>query len=338
MYKITRLIIGVVGGLVLLCGGNVSAQVDSLEIRKPPVLSDLPIIYDRNQLSAELAAIKKPVLTPSPVEVKLVSMPTRLGDSPALEMVIPETSLENVKRTWQRYLKREGDGKLQREGNTMYMEDVLIEEVSADYFNAEMLFDQDSSGTVVRLAMEKDSVIMNPEEDKAFFDAMEDLLLLRGKEAYREKVEDDLEEERKALDDMEKELSKLVKDSEKSHKNITDNNIQINQTNMEIDQNEIELRAITEELVRKRSEVSAARDKDAKKAAKKAENNSEKVQKKLQKDREKMFQGIIDNKREIAESEQGISKNLEEQRNLLLEMHQQALLIEALKDKMEGIQ
>ncbi len=338
MFKNTGLILTITGCIMLFGTAKVTAQVDSLEIRKPPVLSDLPIIYDRNQLSDELAAMKKPILKPSPVVVSTVEMETRLGNAPALQMVIPETSIDNVKRTWQRYLRKEGDGKLQRDGNTLFMEDVMVEEISSEFFNAEMRFDQDSSGTVVKIAMEKDSVIMNPQDDKVFFDAMEDLLVKRGKEAYRDKVEEDLNTERDVLDGMEKELSNLVKDNEKSHKNITDNNIEINQTNMEIDQNEIELRAITQELVQKRSAVSSARDKDSKKAAKKAENSTEKTQKRLQKDREKMFQGIIDSKREIAESEQDISRNLEEQRNLLLKMHQQTLLIEAIKDKMEAIQ
>lgn len=323
--------------LMLLVIFPAGAQTDSLEIRKAPVLSNLPIIFDRGEISQELNAIEQPVFTALPVEVSQVDVTSRAGDQRALQLRIPEVSLDDIDRSWARFIRKEGDGKLERDGNRLFMEDLQIDEVSSKYFNAEFWMDQDSNHAVITMAMMTDSTTINPDTDRDLFNAMEDLLAKRGRETYREKVENDLDEERKKLNDMEKQLNNLVKDSEKSHKRISDNNIAINQANMDIDRNAGELKATGEELGRNRSAVSSARDKESKKEAKKQENQTEKAQKKLQKEREKLFQGIIDAKREIEESEQDIRKNLEDQRQLLLDMHRQTLVIEAMKTKLESI-
>ncbi len=312
-------------------------QTDSTELRKPPVLSNLPIIYDRNEVAEQLAAMEKPPLQAMPVTVEMTEADSRFGNQPALRLSVPEVNLENMERSWSRFLRKEGDGKLQREGNSLFMEDIQIEQVSQDHFDAELKFDQDSLGVITDVIISADSVTFNPETDKGIYQAMEDLLIESGKEAYREKVSDDLARERNLLDDMEREMNKLVKDNEKSHKQISDNNIAINQANIEIDQNEIELKNSSQELVRNRSAVSSAADKDARKEAKKTQNRTEKTRKKLQKDREKLFQGIIDAKREIAESEQSIVKNLEDQKDLMIRMHRQTLVIEAMREKLESI-
>ncbi len=338
MYKIVSILRTVIlAGAFFTLPFSSQAQSDTLEIRKAPVLSQLPIIFDRNEISDELSRIQKPVFRARPVVVSEVRKESRFGSQPALKLIIPEVDQETVNRNLSRFMRREGDGKLEREGNTLYMEDIQIDEVSSDYFNAEVWLDKDSTGLAITMAMMTDSTVITPESHKTLFDAMEDLLESKGREYYRDKVTRDLQEERKKLDDMEKSLSSLVKDSEKSHKNISDNNISINQSNIEIDQNEIELKAISQELVQKRSLVASARDKESRKAAKKAESSTEKSRKRLQKDREKLFQSIIDSKREIQESEQDIRVNLESQKKLLIDMHRQTLVIEAMKDKLESI-
>lgn len=313
------------------------AQVDSTEIRKPPVLSDLPIIYDRNQLTRDFEAMEKPVFKAMPVKVTVESIQTRFENHPALKLMIPEVTLDDVQKVWARSLKKAGDGKLLREGNTYRMLGVNFKEVSSEVFDVEMQFKEEGSYISAWLAMEMDSAVISPESHPQMFASMEQYLKERGQEAYYDKVEKDVNEERKLLDGLEKELNGLVKDNEKMHKKISDNNIAINQTNVEIDQNEVEMKLSSDEEVRRKAAVGAAYDKDSEKAAKKEHKKSVRVKKKHRKNREKLFKSIIDSKRVIAENEQQISKNLTEQKNLLLKIQAQTLRIEGMKDKLAQI-
>jgi hypothetical protein len=323
--------------LISLLSFPVLAQVDSTELRKPPVLSDLAIIYDRNLLTDEMNSMEKPVFEALPVQVSVEEISTRFNGHPAIKLSIPEVTLDDLQKSWTKYLRKAGDGKLQKEGNTLVIQDVVFEDASSEMFDVEMQFKQEEDKAVTWLAMEADSTMITPETHAKLFSSMEAFMLEKGKEAYRDKVNADLDQDRKDQDSMQKELNGLVKDSEKLHKKITDNNIAINQMNNEIDQNEIEIKLATEDAMKKKAAISAAYDKDSEKEAKKNHKDAEKDKKKLRKDREKMFQNIVDYKREIAEAEQAIGKNLEDQKNLLLKIHAQTLRIEAMKDKVAKI-
>jgi hypothetical protein len=313
------------------------AQVDSTEIRKPPVLSDLPIIYDRNLLQKDFEAMEKPVFQAQPIEVAVESVQTRFENHPAIKLKIPEVSMEDVQKSWTRDLKKFGDGKLIREGNIYRIQGVNFEEVSSEVFDVEMQFKEEATHTSLWLAMEMDSAIVTPESHSQLFTSMQEFLQDRGEEAYYEKVENDVNDERKLLDGLEKELNGLVKDNERMHKKISDSNIAINQTNVEIDQNAVEMKISSEEGSRKKAAVSSAYDKETEKEAKKELKKSEKDKKSLQKDREKLFQNIIDYKMVIAQNEQQISQNLTDQKNLLLKIQAQTLRIEGMKDKLDKI-
>ncbi|MCA6078141.1 hypothetical protein [Fulvivirga sedimenti] len=302
-----------------------------------PILSEQPVIYDRAQIQDQLDAMEQPVLAVGAVEVQQDYISTRFDRHEARKLIIPEVGLDQVRKYWSRSLKKSGDGKLRTDGNRLTIDQVVIESVAADPFDVEVQIEETPDLVNLWMALERDSVALSSNDEPQLFTALESYLRNEGLEIYRSKVQDEIDREEKVLRDLNNDLESLIKDNEKMHKKITDNNLKIEDNNRKLETNKIERRNSVERISERKDILLNARTSEEEKDAKKALKTAEKEGKQLDKDRNKMYDQLVDYQKEIQENEQLISQNLNDQRDMLLSIKKQELLVEAYKTKLASI-
>ncbi len=328
----------VLSGLIFFSITTNAQKSDTVDGPKiMPILSEQPVIYDRGQIADQLDALEQPVLNVGKVEVQQDYISTRFERHESRKLIIPEADIDEVRKYWSRYLKKNGDGKVRTDGNSLSIDGVMIEAVAAEPFDVEIQIEGTPEVVHIWMALERDSVALTSDGDPQLFSALESFMRSEGIEIYRSVVQDEIDREEKVLKDLNNDMESLIKDNEKMHKKITDNNLKIEDNNRKLETNKIERRNAVQRVSERKDILLNARNSEEEKDAKKALRSAEKEGKQLDKDRSKMYDQLVEYQREIQENEQLITENLNDQRDLLLSIRKQELLLEAYKTKLGSI-
>ncbi|MEJ2005018.1 MAG: hypothetical protein P8X57_08675, partial [Cyclobacteriaceae bacterium] len=185
--------------------------------RSKPIMSEQPVIFDRSSIAGELEALQQPVIPAGEVVVEKDRIETRFNDHEARKLFIPEVEIDDVKRYWTRILRKNGESKVRTDGNRMTVSGLLLEDISATPFEAEVQYEQLPEGVNVWIALEQDSVALTSRDEPSLFSALEGFLLNEGKVIYRDFINEEISAEEKVLQDMERDYDRLIRDNERFH-------------------------------------------------------------------------------------------------------------------------
>lgn len=307
------------------------------ERKRQEMLSQKSISFDRTALQADINKIEKPVFNPGNIEVIKSAVKTADGNKEALELVIPEVSIDKVRKDWYRTLKKSTKSDVTEKGNSYAAYGSNIKKISNEPIDIEVNFIDKQGAVHVSAILQKDSAVVNPNNYPQIYASAEGYLKRYGLETYKDKVKADIKGEEKTLKDMKKELDKLIKKNEKEHKKISDNRILIDAAEDELKLNDNEREQALVNIQNKRNRVRQVSGKDAVKAAKKDVKTAQKEKKSLEKQRKKTYRGIVSYKSDIERTNQAIDLNLQRQKEQTLVIYKQELKVKALEDKLAMI-
>ncbi len=321
--------------LFLVIHVSLAQETASEDGRIRPIKVDLPIEFPRDSIKAELDELVQPVLPVGEVTVQNDVIKTRFDRHESLKLTIPEAAQDDMKKDWSKYLKKNADGKMKTDGNKVNVQEVELPGISGGAFDAELQFESNPEATFIWLAMERDSAMITS-SSPSFSEAGEELRS-RGVAIYQGIVQKEVETEEKVLRKMNSEYDVLVRDSDKMHKKIDDMNARIVNDNNELDINTQNI-ADAEDYVDKRRDIvdNASEDqlKDAEKELKKAEKDLQSYIKQEQKLKQNLERYV----KTIRENKEGIITNLSMQKDKLMSIKKQELLLDAYKEKLAQIE
>lgn len=279
-----------------------------------------------------------PLMGQADIKVENTAREMSRGLQPAFQVNIPEASVKEVEKAWQRYIRKGTRARVKMNGEEMYLPAANIEGVQGSNVQIYTRLYAEKSGVLLVAFLEIDSVFFNPEQDAARAGSLRTYLRNFAVETYKSQVGEEIKEEEKLLRNMERGLESLLND-EKSNEN------KIKQHQREIQNLQNSIQSAESDEARKAEEISRQKDlvltlksfPDEEKAAKAEQKKLERDLKKMQRSREVMHRKIDRMEGEIKNAERDIRILQERQKKQEKDIDKQKDRVTKLKEKQGGI-
>ncbi|MCO5232284.1 MAG: hypothetical protein LC105_10320 [Chitinophagales bacterium] len=277
------------------------------------------------------------------------------GQQTGLEVFIPEAQLKTVQSALAKWTKsNKGKYIASKKSSEIFQDNVLLTSVSENTVDMYTVLTQQKEGIQMRTFVDLGGVFLSSAGHPQAFAAMETILIDFARAQLVSKVDGDINTEAKHLKTLETELKNLGKQNDSYHKDIANNKTNISKQEQAMSKNEVDQKSkeqqisiqqqILLEVRQKRSTMAVGIDKDSQKLLDNQVKNEEKNLKsfesqlnKLKSDYSSSIKSIEKSKSTIAQREQDIIKNEEDQKTKQQQIELQKQIIDAIKTKRSNI-
>lgn len=274
-----------------------------------------------------------------PLVVKDIKKAMSQGTEPGMEVMIHQAQQKEVVNAWEKAIKGKSKAKAESKGDEITIIGTVLPLISNDSLNIYSYTTTSKEGTKLEVWFELKDGFINPKNEKYYLPAkkfVHDFAVSQ----YKLAVEEELEAEQDKLKDLEKELDKLAKDHDKLLATISKENVKIENTKNDISTNQADQERQRDLIqVQKKKVTEAAKvSEDAKKDAEKELKGLEKELSKLVKDYEGYHKDIVKSEADIREAEREVANNETARELQQNEIDKQQKLIQAVENKLAGIE
>ena len=276
----------------------------------------------------------QPAYTPNVIEI---TETISVGKKSGYAVNIKQAKKKNVQNAWEKMLKNYNESKEKVEDNKgeIFITGAFIERLHHDNINIYALITELDEGSRVEAFFELDSVFVNSSNNKDASLVITNMMEEFAVDAFKNAVEDELEEEKKKLSDLEKDLEKLVKENEKMHKTIAMGESDITSLEVELDANKQAYNPNYGKTVPVLD--SEGNEIDRAPAPKAVVNIDPDTKKELDKEHKKLSKKKYKLESKIREAERDIPVNLQEQEAKKVEIEEQKKQVEKVMQKLESV-
>jgi hypothetical protein len=276
------------------------------------------------------------------------------GQQTGLEIKIPEVDIKSIQSSLSKWTKsNKGKYNSSRKSPEIFQDNVMLSGVSENTVDMYTILTEDKNGVTIQTFVDLGGAFLTSAGHPQAFQAMEAELIKFAKDQLIDKVSDDIKTEEKHLKNLDSDLKTLIRNNDNYHDDIADNKENIQKQELEIAQNEIDQKTKEQQISLQQEILLAAREKrnamgnvdDAtKKMLDKQVKTEEKSLKsfqsqlsKLKKEYSSSIKSIDDSKSTIAQREQDLIKNEDEQNTKRQQIELQKQIVDAVKTKRSNI-
>ena len=265
------------------------------------------------------------------------------GNQPAYVVMIPQTVVKVVQKSWSKKIKQNTKAKVQQNGAEFSIMGTRIVEIYDEPMNVYGAVIQVDSSVKLIALFEIDSLFFSPKvkdsniNNEKIYQGIKQFMHNFAVEEYKYSVSVEMEMESNKLQTFANQLSKLEKQNTNYHKNITTNEQNIAKSESETVLLEKQQERNIEEVDKNRTSLSSAAGKKDEKDAKKRLNKSEKEKKTIENKLEKEKKKIIDYEAKVSELTRLADDNLMAQVSKREEIDVQKVVVEQVTQKLNNI-
>ena len=260
------------------------------------------------------------------------------GLQPAFQVNIPEASVKEVEKAWERYIRKGTRARVKTNGEEMHLPAANIDGVQGSNVQIHTKLYAEKSGVLLVTFFEIDSVFFNPEQDASRAGSLRTYMRNFAVETYKSQVGEEIKEEEKRLRTMERGLESLLNDEKSNEKKIKQHQREIQNLQNSIQSAESDEARKAEEISRQKDLVLTLKSfPDEEKAAKAEQKKLERELRKMQRNRETMHRKIDRLEGEIKNAERDIRILQERQKKQEKDIDIQKERVMKLKEKQRGI-
>ncbi|HUH74299.1 MAG TPA: hypothetical protein VLZ75_07810 [Chitinophagales bacterium] len=276
------------------------------------------------------------------------------GQQTGLEITIPEVDLKSIQSSLSKWTKsNKGKYVSSKKSTEIFQDNVMLSNVSENTVDMYTILSPNKDGVTLQTYVDLGGTFLSSAGHPQAFQAMEKELIDFARTQLVSKVSDDIKAEEKQLKKLESEFKTLTKNNESYHKDILNNKDNINKQELAIAKNEIDQKTKEQQIslqqqillsAREKRNVMGATDATAKKmldgqvkTEEKSLKSFESQLKKLKSDYSSSIKSIEKSRTTIAQREQDIIKNEEEQNTKSQQIDLQKQIIDAVKNKRSNI-
>lgn len=276
------------------------------------------------------------------------------GQQTGLEIRIPEVDLKSIQSSLSKWTKsHKGKFVSSKKSQEIFQDNVMLEGVSENTVDMYTILNGDQGGVTMQTYVDLGGAFLTSASHPEAFQAMEKELIDFARTQLVSKVTGDIKTEEKHLSNLESELKSLVKQNDGYHKDISNNKENIKKEELAISKNEIDQKTKEQQISLQEQILLAAREKrnamgnvdDATKkmldkqvkTEEKSYKSFESQLKKLKSDYSSSVSSIEKSKNTIAQREQDLIKNEDEQNTKRQQIELQKQIVDAIKTKRSNI-
>jgi chromosome segregation ATPase len=179
------------------------------------------------------------------------------GSFPALVLIIPNTTGDKVRDTWESFVKNyKGKTNYSKKDKEVFSDDATIKEMSENTVDIYARIDENAEkGSELTVWFNLGAIYLSQKEFPKQFDVARKILEKFSDKLSADMLEDLLKEEEKALKKLEDDYKDLEKDEEKRKKDIVDYKETIRKMEENIKKAEEDIKTKIEEKSKKKSEI-----------------------------------------------------------------------------------
>jgi len=179
------------------------------------------------------------------------------GSFPALVLIIPNTTGDKVRDTWESFVKNyKGKTNYSKKDKEVFSDDATIKEMSENTVDIYARIDENAEkGSELTVWFNLGAIYLSQKEFPKQFDVARKILEKFSDKLSADMLEDLLKEEEKALKKLEEDYKDLEKDEEKRKKDIVDYKETIRKMEENIKKAEEDIKTKIEEKSKKKSEI-----------------------------------------------------------------------------------
>lgn len=272
----------------------------------------------------------------NPIVVNVAPAPVSMDTQRSFVVVIPQTSLKDVKSDWLKYLGRESKGKATEINGELLQPAAVNKNISATPFNVYSKLMETNGGVRLLVWLDERSVSKEPIQAQhlAVQKYVYDFAVQQYREAVKKELKTELDKQRK----LESELAVLIKGEEKSVKTVNKNDRATERATDAISTNKEDIQNSTSKISNQKDNVERnAADANAAKGAKKTLSELEYGKKDLQKQNEKQGKSIDNRNKENRAEERNMVTSKENQATKTEALEKQKLVVQAVQVKLDAI-
>ncbi len=283
-----------------------------------------------------------PSFAQEPITIREENVDMSKGNQPAYIVMIPQSNMKNVLKSWTKKIKQNTKSKVKQNGAEHSIQGTLITEIYSDPINIYSAVIQVDSSVKLISMYEVDSVFFSPNVNDSHIDnertyqGIKNFIYGFALEEYKNSVGEELKMESNTLKDLANQLEKLEKQNTNYHKNIATNEQNILKSESELELLGKQKERNLEDIDRNRANLSSA-SKEEEKGAKKLLNSSEKEKKSIENKLEKEEKNIINYNAKISEFTRLAEENLIAQVSTKEEIEAQKMVVERVTQKLNNI-
>ena len=181
------------------------------------------------------------------------------GSFPALVLIIPNTTGDKVKDTWESFVKNyKGKSNYSKKDKEVFTDDAFIKEMSENTVDIYARIDENAEkGSELTVWFNLGAIYLSQKEFPKQFDVARKILEKFSDKLSADMLEDLLKEEEKALRKLEDDYKDLEKDEERRKKDIIDYKETIRKMEENIKKAEEDIKTKIEEKSKKKTEIDA---------------------------------------------------------------------------------
>lgn len=280
-----------------------------------------------------------PLLGQAEIKVENSAREMSRGLQPAFQVNVPESSVKEVNRAWQRYIRKGTRARVKTNNEELHLPAANIDGVQGSNVQIYSRLYAEKSGVLLVTFFEIDSVFFNPEQDPARAGSIRTYLRNFAVENYKDQVGGKIKEEEKLLRNLERELESLLNDEKSKEKKIRQNQREIQNLQSRIQSAESDETRKSEEISRQKDLVLTLKSfPEEEKAAKSELKKLERELKTMQRSRENMHRKIDKLEEGIKNAERDILILQEKQKKQENDIAAQKERVGSVKNKQSGIQ
>lgn len=276
------------------------------------------------------------------------------GQQTGFEIRIPEVDLKSIQSSLSKWTKsHKGKYVSSKKSQEIFQDNVMLSTVSENTVDMYTTLTPTKEGVTLQTYVDLGGTFLTSAEHPQAFQAMEKELIDFARTQLVSKVSGDLKTEEKQLKTLESELKTLIKNNDSYNKDIVNNKDNINKQELAMATNEIDQKTKEQQIVLQQQILLAAREKrnamgsvdpatkkmlDGQvKTEEKSLKSFESQLKKLKNEYVSSVKSIDNSKNTIAQREQDINKNEDEQKTKTQQIELQKQIVEAVKNKRSNI-
>lgn len=274
-----------------------------------------------------------------PITIKESTIDFKHGATPGFLLAIPEVPYETISESWTKSLEQATKSEVQKDLGELSIFGANIKEIALTPINVYSHIKDMDSVTILSAAFElkKDEYISSETQSEKFVMA-KDYLLLFAIDLYLKLAKDELRDEEKKLNKLERDLSSLENDKNKFDKMIQSNNISIKAIDDELVILRTNLSSLNDELLIQTNHLNTMEEGVAKEEKTKYIEDLEKRIKKTNKEIESSEKKLVDLRSEIEKAQvDHIPENLTEQQRVKTKINQQKEVVHGHTEKHKAI-
>lgn len=252
---------------------------------------------------------------------------------------IPQAKVKQVEKDWLKYISIKSKGKATVVNGENLQTEAVYKNISPNPFNVYSKLVETTDGVNLTVWLTDNNAAFisktpNSIEDLAVQKYVRDFAV----QEYKLAVQDELETERKKLNEMEKQQAGFIKDEEKSNKNMNDNKRSIEKANDKIVTNHSDIDATSVKIENQKMMVDkTAADANATKGAKKTLNDLEKDKGKSQRNHDNNTKDIEGWEKDTREEQRNIAEGKQKQGMKLSDIDAQKQVVYQVQTKLSNI-